>query len=69
MPKDDALTLFHHLTDTTEHRQITQYADIPPVVRDAILATEDKHFFSHNGVDYFSIQGEHKTTRATEAHT
>ena len=38
-----------------EHRQITQYADIPPVVRDAILATEDKHFFSHNGVDYFSI--------------
>jgi penicillin-binding protein 1A len=38
-----------------EYRQITQYADIPPIVRDAILATEDKHFFSHNGVDYFSI--------------
>ena len=27
----------------------------PAVVRDAILATEDKRFFSHNGVDYFSI--------------
>jgi penicillin-binding protein 1A len=38
-----------------ENRQITQYADIPPIVRDAILATEDKHFFSHNGVDYLSI--------------
>ena len=38
-----------------EYRQISQYADIPPIVRDAILATEDKHFFSHNGVDYWSI--------------
>ena len=38
-----------------EYRQITQYEDIPPIVRDAILATEDKHFFSHNGVDYLSI--------------
>src|SRR4030095_11118019 len=34
---------------------ITQYADIPPVVREAILATEDKRFFSHNGADYLSI--------------
>ena len=38
-----------------EYRQITQYADIPPIVRDAILAAEDKRFFSHNGVDYLSI--------------
>ena len=38
-----------------EYRQVTRYEDIPPVVRDAILATEDKRFFSHNGVDYFSI--------------
>src|SRR5580704_5537753 len=38
-----------------EYRQIIQYEDIPPIVRDAILATEDKHFFSHNGVDYSSI--------------
>ena len=36
-----------------EHRQITQYGDIPPIVRDAILAAEDRRFFSHNGVDYF----------------
>jgi penicillin-binding protein 1A len=38
-----------------EYRQITRFEDIPPIVRDAILATEDKHFFSHNGVDYRSI--------------
>jgi len=38
-----------------EYRQIARYEDIPPIVRDAILATEDKRFFSHNGVDYSSI--------------
>jgi penicillin-binding protein 1A len=38
-----------------EHREIIQYADIPPIVRDAILATEDKRFFSHDGVDYSSM--------------
>ena len=38
-----------------EYRRITQFADIPPVVREAILAVEDKRFFSHDGVDYFSI--------------
>ena len=38
-----------------EYRRITQYADIAPVVRDAILAAEDKRFFSHDGVDFFSI--------------
>lgn len=38
-----------------ERRRITPYAEIPPVVRDAILAAEDKDFFSHNGVDYLSI--------------
>jgi len=38
-----------------EYREITQYEAIPPIVRDAILATEDKHFFAHDGVDYFSL--------------
>src|SRR6185503_12627698 len=37
-----------------EYRNITRYEDIPPIVRDAILAAEDKRFFSHNGVDYLS---------------
>lgn len=38
-----------------EYRRITKYEDLPPIVRDAILATEDKNFFSHSGVDYSTI--------------
>ena len=38
-----------------EYRKITKYEDIPSIVRDAILATEDKHFFSHSGIDYSII--------------
>jgi penicillin-binding protein 1A len=36
----------------SEYREKTRYEDIPPIVRDAILAAEDKNFFSHSGVDY-----------------
>ena len=36
----------------SECRQITRYEDIPPIVRDAIIATEDKNFFSHSGFDF-----------------
>jgi len=38
-----------------EYRRITKYEDLPHIVRDAILATEDKNFFSHRGVDYSTI--------------
>jgi penicillin-binding protein 1A len=38
-----------------EYRKIIKYDDIPPIVRDAIIATEDKNFFSHSGVDYSVI--------------
>src|SRR4030042_5571922 len=38
-----------------KYRRIIQYEDIPPIVRDAILATEDKNFFTHSGVDYSVI--------------
>ena len=38
-----------------EYRLITKYEDIPPIVRNAILAAEDRHFFSHSGVDYSRI--------------
>jgi membrane carboxypeptidase/penicillin-binding protein len=38
-----------------EYREIVRYEDIPPIVRDAILASEDKRFFSHNGIDTFSV--------------
>ena len=69
LPDMEAFTQFEfptigHVYDTSElplielareRRQITRYEDIPPVVRDAILAAEDKNFFSHNGVDYSRI--------------
>ena len=35
-----------------EYRQNIKYEDIPPIVRDAIIAIEDKNFFTHSGVDY-----------------
>jgi penicillin-binding protein 1A len=35
-----------------EYRRNIQYEDIPPIVRDAILAAEDKNFFTHSGIDY-----------------
>jgi penicillin-binding protein 1A len=38
-----------------ERRRITRYEEIPTTVRDAILAAEDKNFFSHDGVDYSAI--------------
>jgi len=38
-----------------QYRRITKYEDIPPIVRDAIIAAEDKNFFSHSGVDYSTI--------------
>jgi penicillin-binding protein 1A len=38
-----------------EYRRNIKYEDIPSVVRDAILATEDKNFFTHGGVDYSVI--------------
>ena len=38
-----------------EYRRIIKYKDIPPIVRDAILATEDKNFFTHSGMDYSRI--------------
>jgi penicillin-binding protein 1A len=38
-----------------ERRLLSRYEDIPPIVRGAMLATEDKRFFSHNGIDYWSV--------------
>ena len=39
----------------SEYREITRYEDVPPIVRGAILAAEDKNFSSHNGIDYWGF--------------
>ncbi len=38
-----------------ENRKILTHNEIPDVVRIATVATEDKNFYSHFGVDFFSI--------------
>jgi penicillin-binding protein 1A len=38
-----------------EYRRVVLYDEVPPVVRDAILAAEDKNFFSHSGVEYRAL--------------
>jgi len=35
-----------------EYRRVVSYEDVPPVLRHAILAAEDKNFFAHSGVEY-----------------
>ncbi|HYE91326.1 MAG TPA: transglycosylase domain-containing protein, partial [Terriglobales bacterium] len=38
-----------------EQRRVVSYDAIPPVLRHAILAAEDQHFFSHSGVEYRAL--------------
>lgn len=42
---------------TTPKAAASKYEDNPPVVCGAILAAEDKNFFSYNGVGYSNIPG------------
>jgi penicillin-binding protein 1A len=38
-----------------EYRRVVSYDEVPPILRQAILAAEDKRFFSHSGVDYRAL--------------
>ena len=38
-----------------EYRRVVAYDEVPPILRDAILAAEDKNFFSHSGVEYRAL--------------
>ncbi len=38
-----------------ERRQLTPIAQIPKVMRDAVLSIEDSRFYEHGGVDYLGI--------------
>ncbi|MGH7701312.1 MAG: penicillin-binding protein 1A [Gemmatimonadales bacterium] len=40
-----------------QRRTVLPLSEIPPHVRDAFIATEDKRFYSHNGIDYWRIFG------------
>ena len=41
----------------TERRTVLPLVDVPTHVRDAFVATEDKRFYSHHGIDYWRIFG------------
>jgi len=38
-----------------EHRDFVPIQDIPPVLKDALLAIEDSRFYEHGGVDYRGV--------------
>jgi penicillin-binding protein 1A len=38
-----------------EHRQVVTWDEMPLILRQAVLAAEDKNFFSHSGVDYSAL--------------
>jgi len=38
-----------------EYRRLVSYDEVPAVLRHAILAAEDKNFFSHSGVEYRAL--------------
>ena len=40
-----------------ERRNVIQYDDFPPILRQAVISTEDKNFESHWGVNLFRVLG------------
>jgi penicillin-binding protein 1A len=38
-----------------EYRRVVSYDEVPLILRQAILAAEDKNFFSHSGVEYRAL--------------
>src|SRR6266566_88584 len=38
-----------------EYRRVVSYDEVPPVLRDAILAAEDRNFFTHSGLEYRAL--------------
>ncbi len=38
-----------------QYRRVVTYDEVPVILRQAVLAAEDKNFFSHSGVDYGAL--------------
>jgi len=38
-----------------EYRRVVSYSEVPVILRQAVLAAEDKNFFSHSGVEYRAL--------------
>ncbi len=40
-----------------ERRTLVKLKDVPPIVREAFIVTEDKRFYQHSGVDWMRVPG------------
>src|SRR6476646_7710977 len=40
-----------------ERRTIVKFDDIPPLVRQAFVVTEDRRFYQHAGIDWWRVPG------------
>ena len=38
-----------------EHRKLTPINEIPQIMKDAVIATEDARFYQHDGIDYWGV--------------
>jgi len=45
--------LLANISGQREQRRLVHFANIPPVLVQAVISAEDKHFFHHNGFDLF----------------
>ncbi|MGH7538847.1 MAG: penicillin-binding protein 1A, partial [Gemmatimonadales bacterium] len=52
-----------------ERRTVLPLHEIPPWVRQAFLATEDKRFYRHHGIDYWRILGSLKANVSSLSYT
>lgn len=43
------------LYDVAENREIAEFSEIPEIVRQAFVATEDQRFYEHSGLDFIAI--------------
>ena len=43
------------LIDVNDNREIAEFSEIPQTVLDAFVATEDRRFYEHSGLDFISI--------------
>lgn len=43
------------LYDYLDHREVAEFSEIPEVMREAIVSTEDERFYEHSGLDFWAI--------------
>src|SRR5690606_2912319 len=48
-------TEISRLYDVLENREVAEYSEIPEIVRNAFVATEDQRFYEHSGLDFIAI--------------